>query len=49
MNFKIGETREVTFDFDTSQDTPESVANEMLIELELNDDLKNVIINQIHS
>jgi len=49
MTFKIGETREVTFDFDTLNDTPESVANEMVSELELDEDQQNVIIKQIQS
>lgn len=44
MTFKIGKTREVTFDFDTSNDTPESVAREMVNELELNDDQMQLII-----
>ena len=49
MTFKIGKTREVTFDFDTSNDTPESVAREMVNELELNDDQMQLIIAQIES
>ncbi len=47
MNFKIEENREVAFDFDVINDTPESVANEMVRELELDDEKQNVIIKQI--
>lgn len=37
MQFKVNKT-EVAFDFDTIHDTPESVAREMVNELELDDD-----------
>jgi hypothetical protein len=42
MNFKIAD-KEVTFDFDTSTDTPEGVAQEMVKELQLNESQIDVI------
>jgi|LauGreDrversion4_2_1035121.scaffolds.fasta_scaffold61779_2 hypothetical protein len=37
MTFKIGKDKDVTFDFDTNHDTPESVAKDMVSELGLDD------------
>lgn len=46
---KIGEVREVIFEFDANNDTPQSVAREMVNELELYDDQIQTIIKQIES
>ena len=46
MQFKIA-GKEVTFDFDTSSDTPEGVAKEMVKELRLHDSQIEVISKEI--
>lgn len=48
MNFKIAD-KDVTFDFDTTTDTPEGVAQEMVKELQLNESQIDVISKQIQA